>query len=888
MPYATRTESKEDCNIEMVYNRGEKVKRLHCRRSLRGLGQQNFPLNELGKKKLSSIAYLDGVHRTIQFHQKLFNTPVTSHLEPLSLILTSFSMQCTPEEVIAPSERQKLHDCLPYLLSDPSLKMPLKLVTKGLQSIDSPYDQITPPFRVREETLLAMDPSELQETTKLSLQRARKSIHELKEKNAELEQDMETHRNLLATTETELREVKMKMQSLSKTLKARDEEGKGLIAKIAILENARVDGAKDAERIRNLRLVLEQGRQETNAIKNDMDIVQTTIVKERQAKSRAETSVRALRSETVILKAEIVELRRRATEELDPTGLGYEGQRSCVNAQIEELRELRELHDEQNATIKNQERELRKFEILKKKLCHANMEPAEEDELECSTSGLKKKYTKASEEQCKIYTSPSSSISGSEFGDLSLNLREQLEAFGDHYNSGSGVSSSPAMSEASGFSSPFKMEFATRDRRIGHATSSTMEGEELHTCLGKEFWSPKEPQDCDSGDESLKGVGRHGYTENRETTSSPGNNDNEKCKDELSLVITSSSESDESNICTKDEPPDCRRPARFGKDENLPKTIACPEQIVGQQLPSSTPENEVEKILLLPRLSTGVTGLGIFISDEEPLPEASHHYCENGNLAGVAHLERSTSQNTRFTHDERIKCKDETSPPSTFALGDEDQQDLPPILGAFNCGGQNQQRFLKPEEWRKEFTLAREEKYICYDDDKISILKRWKFEEDKQLSISTLENESPLLTAFKACTTSSANQLTALKHLQRETISTQTDDILLSEESPAIHTPLTKANISSTSLCPTPALSSFRACFYTLIHEHPFLSLLYLFFHCLFLILPFLYALTAGFAADREREMWLSGSEVTRRVTVALGQGGWQGGYWDDYRDMIG
>ncbi|MCJ1346840.1 hypothetical protein MMC31_005058 [Peltigera leucophlebia] len=798
-------------------------------------------------------------------------------------------MRCTPQEVIALSERQKFLDYLPHLWSDSSLKMPLKLLTKELQSIDPPYSQISPPFRARDETLHAMDPSELQETTKLSLQRARKSIHELKEKNAELEQDMETHRSLLSSTETELREVNMKIQSLSKTLKARDEEGKGLVAKITILENARVDSAKDAERIRNLTLALEQGRQESNAIKNDMDIAQITIIKERQVKSHAETSVRALRAEIVILKAEIVELRRRATEELDPTGLGYEGQRSYVNAQIEELRELREVHDEQNATIKNQERELRKFEMLKMKLCYANMKPAEEeveeDELECS-----KQYTKVSEEPCKIYASPSSSRSGSECGDLSLNLREQLEAFGEHYNSGSSVSSSPAMSEASGFSSPFKIDFATRDRRTSHATLSAIEREELYTSLGKEDRSPEEPQDCDSGDESPKRTGRHGRTESRETTSSTGDNNNEKRKNELSLVITPSSENEGSNICTEDEQPDSQRPARFDKDEILPEIIACPEQMVGQQLLSSTPENEEErlndKVLLLPRFTTRVTGLGIFIRDESS-PGASQHRCEDENQADVAQLERSVSPTTRFTHDEQIKCKDETSSPSTLALEDEDEEELPPILVAFNGSNKNQQRFLKSEERRKESTLSVEQKYAYYHDDKLSVLETWKFEDDKQLGIGTLDKELSPLTASKTCATISADQPTTLKHLQRQTISTQTDDTLFSEKRPGIHTPITTTTMSSASPCPGPALSSFRSCFYTLIHQHPFLSLLYLFFHCLFLILPFLYALTAGFAADRERQMWLSGSEVTRRAAVALGQGGWEGGYWDDFRDII-
>ena len=869
----------------MVYNRGEKVKRLHCRRSLRGLGRRKWlpSLNELRKAKLMlyppSIAYPDGVHRKIQTFRELFNTPLNVQLE---------------QEVISHSERQKIIDYLHFLLSDPSLNMPLKLLTKELQSIDSPGSQITSPSRVRNETLDTMDPSELQETTKLSLQRARKSIHELKEKNAELEKDMETHRSLLATTETELRDVNMKMQSLSKTLKARDEEGKGLVAKITILESARVDSAKDAERIRNLRLALGQGKQEANAMKNDMDIAQTVIVTERQAKSRAEISVRALRAEIVILKAEIIELRRRVTEELDPTGLGHEGQRSYVNAQIEELRELREVQDEQNATIKNQERELRKFEMLKKKLGHANMEPVEGEEPERSKSGLTKQYTKVSEEPCKIYASLPSSRSGSECGDLSLNLREQLEAFGEHYNSGSSVSSSPAMTEASGFSSTFKREFTTHNKTTGHAGLSNTEGEELYECLGKEYPSPEEPQGCDSGDESPKATGRHGLTKRQETTLSLRDNNYKKCKDELSLVVTSRSEDEGSNICTKDEQPDSQRPTRFGKNENLPKIFAYAEQTVGQQPLSSTSEHEEERFknsaLLLPRLSAGVTGLGIFIRVEEPFPEASQDCCDEEKLADVAHLERSAIQNTRFTHDEHVKCKDETSSsPSTFALEDEDQEELSPILGALSCGEKNEQRPLKPEERRKESTLAEEEKCICYHDDKLSVLERWKSEDDKKWGVGTLDEESSPLTASKACATSSANQLTTLKHLQRQTTSTQTDGTLDSDKIHTIHTPTrtTTTTFSSASSCPNPALSSFRACFYSLIRHHPFLSLLYLFLHCIFFILPFLYALTAGFAADRERQMWLSGSEVTRRAAVALGQGVWEGGHWDDYSDMI-
>ena len=892
----TRTESGGDCNIKMVYSRDEKVKGLHCRRTLRELERRNrFPsLNELGQATLilylSSIAYPDGVHRNIPIYRKLFNTPLNVHLELLLPMLTSLPMQCKSQEVI--SERQKFLDYLPYLSSDPSLKMPLKLLTKEPQSIDSLGSQITPPFRVREETLRTMDPSELQETTKLSLQRARKSIHELKEKNAELEKDMETHRSLLSTTETELREVNLKMQSLSKTLKARDEEGKSLIAKITFLENARVDSARDVERIRNLRVALEQGKQETKAVKNDMDIAQTTIITERQAKSRAETSVRALRAEIFILKAQIIELRRRTTEELDPAGLGHEGERLYVNAQVEELRELREVQDEQNATIKNQERELRKFEILKRKFCHANLEIVEEDELECSKSGLTKEYTKVSEEPCKMYASPSSSRPESECGDLSLNLREQLEAFGEHYNSGSSVSASPAMTEASGFSSPLKTEFTTRDRRAGHAPLSAMEGEELYTYLGKEYPSLEELQYCDSGDESLKRIGRHERTERQETKSSLGDRDHEARKDELSLVITSSSENEGSNKCTKNEQPGSQRPTRCGKDKDLPKKFSYPEQMGGQQLLSCTSENDEErfkdKTLLLPLSTTGLTGLGIFIRDEEPSPEASQDCCEDESPTNVAHLERSASQDTRFTHDEKIKCKDETSSPSTSALEDEDQDKLSPVLDAFNCGDKNERRFLKPEERRKESTHAEDEKYVCYRDDKLSVLERWRFEDDKKLGVGTPNEQSSPLTASKAFATSSANQLTTLKHLQHQTTSTQTDDILVSDTTSAIHTTTTTTTISPALPCPSPALSSFRACFYTLIHQHPFLSLLYLFFHCLFLILPFLYALTAGFAADQERQMWLSGSEVTRRAAVALGQGAWEGGYWDDFRDMIG
>lgn len=866
----------------MVYNRGEKVKRLHRRRSLRGLGRGKLlpSLNELREAKPMlyppSIAYPDGVHRKIQPFRELFNTPLSAQLE---------------QEVISHSERQKIIDCLHFLLSDPSLNMPLKLLTKELQSIDFPRSQIASPSRVRNESLDTMDPSELQETTKLSLQKARKSIHELKEKNAELEKDMETHRSLLATTETELRDVNMKMQSLSKTLKARDEEGKGLVAKITILESATVDSAKDAEQIRNLRLALGQGKQEANAMKNDMDIAQSILVTERQAKSRAEISVRALRAEIVILKAEIIELRRRVTEELDPTGLGHEGQRSYVNAQIEELRELREVQDEQNATIKNQERELRKFEMLKKKMGHANMEPVEGEGPERSESG--KHYTKVSEEPCKIYASPSSSRSGSECGDLSLNLREQLEAFGEHYNSGSSVSSSPAMTEASGFSSNFKIEFINHNKTTSHAGLSNMEGENLYECLGKEDPSPEEPQGCDSGDESPKANGRHGLAERHETTLSLGDDGYEKRKDELSLVITSSSENEGSNTCMKDEQPDSQRPTRIGKDENLPKIFAYAEQTVGQQPLSSTPENGEErfkdKALWLPRLSAGVTGLGIFIRDEEPSPEASQYGCDEEKLADDAHLERSTIQNTRFTHDEHIKCKDETSSLSTFVLEDEDQEEFSPILGAFSRGEKNQQRPLKPEERRKESTLADEERCTCYHDDKLSVLERWKSEDDKKWGVGTRNEESSPLTASKVCATSSANQLTTLKHLQRQTRSTQTDATLDSDKIYTIHTPTrtTTTTISSASSCPNPALSSFRACFYSLIRHHPFLSLLYLFLHCIFLILPFLYALTAGFAADRERQMWLSGSEVTRRAAVALGQGGWEGGHWDDYSDMI-
>lgn len=709
--------------------------------------------------------------------------------------------------------------------------------------MDSPESQTTSPSRFGDETLHTMDPSGLQETTKLSLQKARKSIHELKEKNAELENDMETHRSLLATTETELRDVKMRMQSLSKTLKARDEEAKGLVAKLTILENAKADSAKDAERIRNLRLALEQGKQETKAIRNDMDIAQTTITTERQAKSRAETSVRALRAEIVILRAESIELRRRVTEELDPSGLGHEGQRSFVNAQIEELRELREVQDEQNATIKNQERELRKFEILKQKLCHVNIESVEEVELDLSKSGLAKQPTEVGEEPRNIYATPSSSRSGSECGDLSLNLREQLGAFGEHYNSGSSVSSSPAMTEASGFSSPFKTDFTTRDR-VGYAALPTTEGEELYTYLGEDTLPPEELQDYDSGDKSPKRIGLHGRTEIQKTTSCLRDDGHEKRKGELSLVTVLRSEKEGSDKCTKDEQLDSHRPTGCG----------------------------------------GI-GLGIFIRDDAPSSEVSQHCCEAECLTDVAHLKRSAGRNTEFIPDEQTKCKDETSSPSTLTLEDEDQDEFSPILDVFNCGDKNEPSFPKPEERRKESSRAEEEKCICNHDEKLSVLERWNFEDNNQLGVTRFEQSSSL-TAFKTCATISTNQQsTPIKHLQRQTTSTQTDDTLVSDKTPALHTIETTITISSASPCPKSALSSFRACFNSLIRHHPFLSLLYLFFHCLFLILPFLYALTAGFAADRERRMWLSGSEVARRASVALGQGGWEGGYWDDFMD---
>lgn len=877
----------------MLYIRGEKVKRLHRRRTFRELGRRRWFLwlNELGQAKLilylPYIAYPGGIHPKIHIYPKLFNTPLKVHLEPPLLMLNSLSMHCAPQEIISLSEHQVFLVNLLHLLSDHFFKKPLKLLTKEPQSMDSPGSQTTSPSRFRDETLHTMDPSELQETAKLSLQKARRSIHELKEKNAELENDMETHRSLLATTETELREVHMRMQSLSKTLKARDEEAKGLVAKLTILENSRADSAKDAERIRILRLALEQGKQETKAIKMDMDIAQTTIITERQAKSRAETSVRALRAEIVILRAETIELRRRATEELDPSGLGHEGQRSYVNAQIEELRELREVRDEQNATIKNQERELRKFEILKQKLCHLNIELVEEVELDLSKSGLAKQSTKVDEEPRNVYASPSSSRSGSECGDLSLNLREQLGAFGEHYNSGSSVSSSPAMTEASDFSSPFKTEFTDRDRRAGHATLPTTKGEELYTYLGEEAPAPEEPQDYGSGDKSPKRIGRHGRTEIQVTTSSLGDNGHQKSKDKLSSVTTLSSEEEGSDTCTKDEQPDSQRPTKCGKGEDISRIFTCAEQRAGQQLLTFTSENEEERLkdkeLLSPQLITGGIGLGIFIRDEAP----SQHCLEDKCLTDVTHLKHSATRNTEFTPDEQTKCKDETSSPSTFALEDEDQDELSPALDSFNCDDKNEPSIRKPEGRRKESSHVEAEKYICYHDDKLSVLESWKFEDNKKLGVGTLFEQSSALTASKIYVSTSANQSTPITHLQRQTTSTQTDRILVSEKMPALHSTETTTTISSGSPCPHSALSSFRACFNSLIHHHPFLSLLYLLFHCLFLILPFLYALTAGFAADRERRMWLSGSEVTRRAAVALGQGSWEGGYWDDFMDMI-
>lgn len=832
-----------------MYIRGEKVKRLHRRRTLREFRKRKclWSLNELGQAKLilylSYFAYPGGLHPKVHIYPKLFNTQLNL-LEPTLLMINSLSMHCAPQELISLSEHPTLLRHLLRLLSDPSLIKPLKLLMKELHVMDSPVSQTTSPSRFRDETLHTMDPSELQETTKLSLQKARKSIHELKEKNAELENDMETHRSLLATTETELRDANMRMQSLSKTLKARDDEVKGLVAKLTILQNAKADSAKDADRIRNLRLALEQGKQETKAIRNDMDIAQSTITTERQAKSRAETTVRALRAEIVILRAEIIDLRRRATEELDPSSSGHEGQRSYVNAQIEELRELREVQDEQNATIKNQERELRKFEILKQKLGHVNIESIEEVELELSKSRLAKQLTEVSEEPRNIYASPSSSRSASECGDLSLNLREQLGAFGEHYNSGSSVSSSPAMTEASGFSIPFKTDFTTRDRRAGYATLPTTDGEELYTYLEEETIPPEEPQDYDSGEKSPKRIGRHGQTEIQKTTSCLRDNGQENRKEELSLVTALRSEKEGSDKCMKDELPDSHRSTRCGE-----------------------------------------IGLGIFIRDDVPSSEASQHCSEAECLTDVAHLKRCASWNTEFTPDEQTKCKDETSSPSTFALEDGDQDELFPIFDAFSCGEQKEPSFPKPEERRKESSRAGEVKYIYNDDEKLSVLESWKFEDKKQLGVTRFEQSSSL-TASKTGATISTNHSTRIKHLQRQTTSTQTDDTLVSENIPAaLHTIETTITISPASPCPKSALSSFRACFSSLIQNHPFLSLLYLFFHCLFLILPFLYALTAGFAADRERRMWLSGSEVARRAAVALGQGGWEGGYWDDFMD---
>lgn len=877
----------------MFYVRGENVKRLHRRHTLKEFEKRKrlLLLNELRQAKLivylPYIAYPGGIHPKIHIYPKLFNIQSNVHLESPLLMLISLSMHCA-QEIISPSEHQIFLGYLPRLLSDPSLKKQLKLLMKELHSMDSPGSQTTSPSRFRDETLHTMDPSELQETTKLSLQKARKSIHELKEKNSELENDMETHRSLLSTTETELRDVNMRMQSLTKTLKVRDEEAKGLVAKLTILENSKADSAKDAERIRNLRLALEQGKQETKAIKNEMDIAQTAIITERQARSRAETTFRGLRAEIVILRAEIKELRRSAIEELDASVLGHEGQRSYVNAQIEELRELREAQDEQNATIKNQERELRKFEILKQKLCHVNIELVEEVGLDLSKSDLAKQPTKVSEEP-HIYALPSSSRSLSECGDLSLNLREQLGAFGEHYNSGSSVSSSPAMTEASGFSSPSKTDFTTRDRRAGHATLPTTEGEYLYTYLGEETLPREGHRDYENGDKRPKRAGRHGRIEIQEKNLSLGDNGHEKRKNELSLVTALRSEKEGSDRCRKDEQPDSQRPTRCGKDEDIPRIFTRLEQRAGQQLLTFTSEAEEEsfndKESFLPQLYTGGIGLGIFIRDDAPSSEASQHCCEADCLTDVAHLKRSTRRNKEFTPDEQTKCKDEASSPSTFALVDEDQDELSPIFDAFDCGDKNEPRFRKPEERRKESSHAEEEKCICNHDDKLSVLEKRKLEDNKQLG-GTLFGQSSSLTASKICATTSANQSIPIKHLQRQTISTQTDDTLVSDNIPALHTIETTITISSASPCPKSALSSFRACLNSLINHHPFLSLLYLFFHCLFLILPFLYALTAGFAADQERRMWLSGSEMTRRAAVALGQGSWEGGYWDDFIDM--
>lgn len=876
----------------MLYIHGDKVKRLHRRRTLREFGKRKClrSLNELGQAKLiilylTYIAYPGGFQPKVHTYPKLFNTQLNLHLEPPSLMLKSLSMHCAPQELTSPSENQILLRYLLRLLSDPSLIKPLKFLMKELHFIDSPGRQITSPSRFRDETLHTMDPSELQETTKLSLQKARKIIHELKEKNAELENDMETHRSLLAATETELRDVNMRIQSLSKTLKARDEEAKGLVAKITILENTKADSAKDAERIRNLRLALEQGKQETKALRNDMDIAQTTITMERQSKSRAETSVRALRAEIVILKADIIELRRRATEELDSSSLGHEGQRSYIDAQIEELRELREVQDEQNATIKNQGRELRKFEILKQKLSHVNIESVEEFELDLSKPGLTKQCTEVGEKPRNIYTSPSSSTSGSEFRDLSQNLREQLGAFEEQYNTGSSVSSSPAMTEASGFSSPFKKEFTTRDRRPSYAPLPTTEGEELYTYLGGETLSPEEPQDYDTGDKSPKRIGRHVLTDIQETTSCLRDNGHEKGKDELSLVTVLRSEKEGSNKCVKDEQPDSHGPTSCGR-----------------------------------------IGLGIFIREDTSSSADSQHCREVEYLTtDVVHLNSSARRNTEFMPDEQTKCKDETSssPPSTFTLEDEDQVDLSPILDvdAFNCVGDNKNdpSFSMPLEERGKAASrshAEEEKYICkHDEKKVSILESCqKFDEDnkQKLGMTRLErsSSSSLTTASKTCAATipaSSQTLTHIvRHLQRQktTTSIQTDDtlVLVPDKIPPttlLHNTIETStiNISSSSAppppcrCPNPKsapLSSFRACFNSLIRQHPFLSLLYLFFHCLFLILPFLYALTAGFAADRERRMWLSGSDVARRAAVALGPGGgWEGGYWDDFMDQV-
>lgn len=342
----------------------------------------------------------------------------------------------------------------------------------------------------------------------MSMQKARRSISELKEKSSELEKDMETHRCVLAAAEADLRDANIRIQGLTKKLNERDEEAKGLCAKITVLEKVREESVSDTARIRKLTLALDTAKEETQGLKDEINAAQTNIAAERQAKWRAEAALQAR-----ILKAKNEELGfRTVAERLEATSAECEGLRSQISELTEDLKELHDLQDEKAVLIKNQARELRGFEIVKMEVRHAKMA------LEMR-GRMKSSFDRLSElgEQRKTHRYEPSE--GSIFGEKFLSLGDELSFENLSDSDGSGPLS-PAMTDTSSVSSRITMGLKTHEGRANRESTSIQE------------------------------------------------NEFEKCQDEPSCITTSTTEGGGQYTCTKDDGPSRPNEATHGEDES--------------------------------------------------------------------------------------------------------------------------------------------------------------------------------------------------------------------------------------------------------------------------------------------------------------------------------